>query len=126
MAKTVFNVFTGLPDYVGASTGTGGGAFPGIVLMDSNGFYWTITIDTTGHLITTLVSSPPSGYYYPNHFVLQDSTAANWTVTINTSGHLITASGGANASVIETMIINDSTGRSWLVSIDTSGHLVTA
>lgn len=98
-----------------------------------SGFYlkqstttWLVTVTSSGTLVTTVVSSVPTGALYRTSIVMQDSAFSFWTLTVNSSGTLVTTSAGSATSVIQDLIVNDSTGLSWIVTVNTSGALVTS
>ena len=59
-----------------------------VVLKDSNGIYWTITMQTNGTYLAT-----PGGYYSQaiSNLVLLDSNSRAWVITVSTAGVLQTA-----------------------------------
>ena len=106
--------------------GSGGGGYIGFYLKDSALNAWYITVNPTGHLVTTQVGSTTTGTLYRTSFGLKDSAGSVWLVSINTSGNLITNSGGAYSQAVNDVLINDSNNFTWIVSVNTSGNLVTS
>jgi len=124
--STRFNPYTGLPDFVGTSTGVAGaGSYPAFILMDSLSVRWAVTVDTTGHLVTTPMASGPSGALFAHQIVLKDSSGIFWTVTINTIGDLITTVGGNYNQSVDRIPIVDVNGVTWILTVLTSGNLDT-
>ena len=111
----------------GSGTNTGvGGAYTGILLVDANGIKWFTTVLPAGNLDTNIVTSIPSGAFYPNQCVTQDQTGTYWTIGVTTTGNLSTTkAGNASQSVLD-LVVNDSTYRSWVITVNTTGNLVTA
>ncbi len=137
------------------SGGSGGGGFTSIYLVDSLGGKWSITEDLTGHLVTSSVSSIPSGAYAPNQLVFRDNSASKfmirdsssnlwkiivdstghlttlpgltnlWKVTIDTTGHLVTTAMGSMPQAIDGVLVNDANKITWINTVDDLGHMVT-
>lgn len=127
------------------------GDYPAFILSDSSSKRWSVTVDATGHLTTTLTASGPTGALIQNAIVLRvpntfvDSASAAWavsvnpagnlvtasvaaafyTVTINTSGDLVTTAGGTLNNALEYIPLIDSTGLTWLVTVLPNGDLDT-
>lgn len=61
-----------------------------LFLVDSGGGVWAVTVDTTGHLVTSgeggTVSSAAAAFY------LHDASGGTWQLTVSTDGHLVTGS----------------------------------
>ena len=108
-----------------SATGTGNGSYPAFVLDDSLSVRWAVTVDTTGHLVTTARAAGPSGALVMNQIVLTDSAGVFWTVTINTIGDLITTVGGNFNTSIRQIPLIDANGVTWLVTVLTTGNLDT-
>jgi hypothetical protein len=122
--RTTFNPFTGKLDYLGLASL--GASYPALILTDSTSVRWAITVDTTGHLVTTARTSGPQGAFSPNSFGLEDSAGVLWKVTVNPGGDLVTTNTGTFASSLDKIVLNDANNISWIVSVNTSGDLVTS
>lgn len=120
MSLIVINPVTG-----GSSTSSGGGAFSGWFLPDSNGITWQVTVLTTGNLNTAIVSGVPSGSLYRNSIVTQDNAFNYWTITVSTTGNLVTTAGGSSNYSIADLLMNDSAGKTWVITVTPTGNLET-
>lgn len=58
-----------------------------LTLQDSNGIYWTVTIQNTGDLVTTSGGSPISAL---SSILVLDSNDHIWTLTVSILGNLVT------------------------------------
>lgn len=118
----VLNPFTGKLDFVGDGTNTSC-----INIADTGGSqWWSISVNSSGSLVTTLDTSNTSGCNKLNRLVLKDESGSYYTVTINTSGTLITTSGGSYASSVDIFPILGTSGITWILSVDSSSNLVTS
>lgn len=71
-----------------ASTGPDGAYEPAsIVLVDSDGVYWDVTIQDSGNLETTPGGSPVGAL---TSLPIYDSQSRSWTLTVTTEGNLKT------------------------------------
>lgn len=69
-------------------TGPAGAYEPAsIVLRDSNSVYWTVTIDNTGHLITTSGGNPIGAL---DSISIYDANVFTWLLTVSLNGNLTT------------------------------------
>ena len=109
----------------GGGGGGVGGAFAAWYLVDANNVKWSVKNDTSGHEVTAVVSSIPTGALAPHQLVTQDSSFNLWKITIDITGHLITTLAGTTAQSITDLLMNDSANITWVNTVDTGGHLVT-
>lgn len=65
-------------------------ATPQLFLVDSSGAAWAVTVDTTGHLVTSGEGGSPPGAVAAFYF--HDTSGGTWRLTVSTDGHLVTGS----------------------------------
>lgn len=109
----------------GTSTAVAGGSYSAFILNDSLSVRWAVTVNTTGHLVSTARASGPSGALIMNQIVLNDNTGILWKLSINTIGDLITTQYAGWTPSIEQILLEDSLSVTWIVSVIDAGNLVT-
>lgn len=78
-------------EYVGIASGLSRvSATPQLFLVDSSGAVWAVSVDATGHLVTSGEGGSASGATTGLYF--SDGTGGVWELTISTDGHLVTGS----------------------------------
>ena len=94
---------------------------PYLLLRDSFGVVWALTVGTNGNLITTIASGSAISF-----FTLQDLTGVYWRVTLSGSnGNLDTTVTTSTALFLPDLFLTDSSGRNWLLTINSLGDLDT-
>ena len=101
-----------------------------MILLDSGGNSWTVTIDTTGHLVTTLGGvytglALPQSQFYDNLISLWDGQSEFWQVTVLPSGDLVTSVIPVGYSEFEEIFLSDSSGHIWTLTVLPTGNLDT-
>jgi len=96
---------------------------PTLILADTNGVLWSVSVDDAGLLHTTVVGSGT-----PATLFLNDPTnAASWQVKVTIAGILTTTAVGFNGTFPKTFTIVSSTGlTSWNIGVTLAGLLTTA
>lgn len=97
-----------------------------LILFDSTGVRWSMTVSPDGELPVVLQPSGPANYLQFNSLVMKDSDGLYWTVSVSTIGVISGTPGGAFQNAIESFFLTDINGTSWVVTIDTDGTLVAA
>mgnify|MGYP000399651144 CR=1 FL=1 len=123
-----FNPFTSNFDYVDSSGGSStvsGGSYPAFILTDSSSVRWSVTVLTTGNLMTTATPSGPSGALSMHSIILKDPNGLLWEVTILPTGHLVTTPYSGYIPGIEKILLVDDDDITWIVSVSDAGNLIT-
>ena len=107
-----------------ATVSTGGGgsspSFPAFVLRDSASTAWSVTISTTGQMVSA-TSAAPSGAWTPHTLTFRDNTEATWSVSISTRGTLSTSTANSYTPSIPAVILHDDNDIGWIVTISSGG-----
>lgn len=94
---------------------------PYLLLRDSFGVVWALTVGPNGNLITTVSSGAAISF-----FTLQDSSGVYWKVTLSGSnGNLDTTVTPTPVIFFPDLFFTDSSGRNWLLTVTTLGDLDT-
>ena len=94
---------------------------PFLLLRDSFGVVWALTVNTNGNLVTTISTGAAISF-----FTLQDSSGAYWKVNLfGPIGNLQTTATSIVAVFLADLFLTDSSGRNWFVAVSTSGNLET-
>lgn len=94
--------------------------YSAIILRDSNGVRWSVTILPAGNLDTEVLPFGPIGSLEISPLILQASDVLLWQVSISTSGNLITTPVAAAVAPYLSIQLGKKT-----LTVSTSGNLVT-
>ena len=96
-----------------------------LTLQDVNGIYYSVSVDTTGRLITTsLGNSLPNGVFLSPPAVVS-VISTHYMITVDITGRLITTNIGTDPTPVSTYALPASDGNYFQLTADANGHLVT-
>jgi hypothetical protein len=109
---------------VDLETGLGFGQLPPqfVVLDDSGGHSWQLSVNDSGEIITTSVAPSTAQLVFLN----DPSNAASWQIKVLTNGQLTSTSVAFNATYPQTLPVTSPTGlTAWNIGVTLAGLLTT-
>lgn len=97
-----------------------------LILFDSNGIRWGVTVNPSGALVRALTPSGPTNFLMFNGLVMKDAGGLYWTVSISITGVIQTTPGGSFTHALTSFILTDTNNRSWVITISEAGVLTPA